>query len=250
MYVDESGVEEENDETKYFVVSGVIFHENDLEELKQKITKLSWQEFPEKFRGNEIHIHDIFRGKKDFEKIDESEIKSLLTKIYELINSLEFSIISVAIDKPQLLDSRFSNWSVLETAYTFLVERFHNFLGNEESKGMVRIDMTSNKESSLNKKDKKIFNLIHNIRRDGTNWQSVKNIIEDPIFFDSKNSAGIQIAVVYCTNRLLSGKVGFEKYWKLLYPKIQTNHSGEIWGYGLTVFPKEDRRYKDRISTT
>lgn len=96
---------------------------------------------------------------------------------------MEFDIISVAIDKKKLLDSRFKNYDVLQTAYIFLVERFDKFLRKKSNKGMIRIDATSNKPNSPNAKDRKILRIINEIRMRGTNWQPIKNIIEEHPYF-------------------------------------------------------------------
>lgn len=241
MYVDEAGVEEKNDKTKYFVIGGAVFHEDDLAEMKRKVQMLRVNDFTGEFSGNEIHVHDIFKGKKEFKGIKEKQINDFLTSIYNLVNELEFSVISVAIDKPTLQTSKYSNYDVLETAYKFLVERFDNYLRRTENQGIIRIDRTSNKSDILNKKDRRILREISNVRHHGTNWQKVKNIAEDPLFYDSSMRKGLQIAdaVVYCTNRHLNGNNDFDKYWNLLYPKFQTRYSGSIDGYGLTVFPRE-----------
>ena len=85
-----------------------------------------------------------------------------------------------------------------------------------------------------------ILSYINHIRHHGTNWQSVRNIVEEPLFYDSFVRKGLQIAdaVAYCTNRYLNKNNDFDSYWKLLYPKIQKNASGTTMGYGLTVFPR------------
>ena len=133
-----------------------------------------------------------------------------------------------------------SHYDILETAYKFLIERFDKFLRKTENKGVVRIVRTSNKYNTLNKKDVKILNLINNVRHHGTNWQTVRNIIEEPLFYDSTIRKGLQIAdaIVYCTNRHLNNNADFNKYWNLLHPKIQTSVEGNIVGYGLTIFPR------------
>lgn len=239
MYIDEAGVEEINDKTQYFVTSGAIFHENDLADMKKKVSVFKNDVFTGKFAGNEIHVHDIYKGKREFLGITLKEVDSILTKVYSLINDLNFNTISVAIDKPALIKSKYSNYLVLETAYKFLVERFDKFLRRTDNQGIIRIDRTSNKSNIMNKKDKRILNEINNVRHHGTNWQSVRNIAEEPLFYDSSSRKGLQIAdaVVYCTNRHLNNN-DFDKYWDLLYPKIQTSPLGNIRGYGLTIFPK------------
>ena len=139
-----------------------------------------------------------------------------------------------------LLESKYKDWDVLETGYTFLVERFDKFLRKSNHKGIIRIDKTSNKNNALNKKDQKILDAINRIRKSGTNWQSIKNIAEEPQFVDSSLRKGIQIAdsVVYCTNSYLNQNSDFDMYWNLMLSKMHTKSNGSFNGYGLTVFPK------------
>ena len=74
---------------------------------------------------------------------------------------MPFSTISVAIDKHELLNSKYKKYDVLETAYIFLVERFDKFLTKEQNKGIMKIDKTSNKQCALNAKDKRILDIIN-----------------------------------------------------------------------------------------
>ncbi|MEM4377661.1 MAG: DUF3800 domain-containing protein [Candidatus Nitrosotenuis sp.] len=239
MYIDESGVERINDQTKYFVICGAIFHERDLTDMKKAMQDVRDNKLG-RFSGSEIHIHDIYKGQKAFYSISLSEIKTVLTNIYTSLNNLQFSIISVAINKPELLRSKYYNYDILETAYTFLIERFDNFLSKNNNKGIIRIDKTSNKSTQLNQKDRKILELINQIRRNGTNLQRIKNIIEEPLFYDSALRKGLQVAdaSVYCVNARLNCNQFFDPYWKIIHSKLQTSPTGEISGYGLYVFPK------------
>ena len=164
----------------------------------------------------------------------------ILDKLYTVISDIRFSITSVAINKPNLLTSKWNNYDVLETGYTFLIERFDKFLRRTNNKGIVRIDKTSNKQVALNKKDCKILDTINHIRKHGTNWQSIRTIAEEPFLIESHLRKGLQIADadVYCTNSFLNLNEDFKNYWDMIYPKIHTSNVGSIWGYGLYVFPK------------
>lgn len=240
MYIDESGVEEIKDQTKYFVTSGVIFHESGLAEMKKKITDFKESVFVDDLKDLEIHVHDIYKGKNDFYGLKLERRMKILDELYASISNIRFSITSVAIDKPNLLNSKWSDYDVLEKGYTFLIERFDNFLRRTNNKGIVRIDKTSNKSIALNKKDCKILDIVNHIRKHGTNLQSIKNIAEEPFFIESHLRKGLQIAdaIVYCTNSYLNTNEDFKKYWDMLEHKIHTSNSGSIWGYGLYVFPK------------
>ena len=240
MYVDESGVEEITDDTKYFVTSGVIIHENSLADMKEKISEFKNKKFLGNLEDAEIHVHEIFKGKKEFYGLTPVQIKEILDELYNTITKIPFSTISVVIDKPKLKDSEFKDWDILETGYTFLIERFDKFLRRTNHKGIIRIDKTSNKVNALNAKDNKILDAVNKIRKHGTNWQSIKNIAEEPYFIDSHLRKGLQVAdaVVYCVNRHMNQHKMFDDYWDMILPKMHSKHSGSITGFGLTVFPK------------
>ena len=102
MYVDESGVEEISDNTRYFVVSGSIFHENSLESMKTHVIEFKKDHFIGKYKNAEIHVHDIYKGQKQFYGLTPKEIEDLLLKWYQSLRKITFSTISVAIDKHAL----------------------------------------------------------------------------------------------------------------------------------------------------
>lgn len=240
MYVDESGVEQTSDQTRHFLVSGVVIHEQNLQDMYARVYKIRGSVFPTKFKNSEIHAHDIYKGHKDFFGISKSEVHESLHGLYASLLDIDFSTISIVIDKKALLCSRYSDYDVLGTAYTFLIERFDNFLHKSGEKGMLRLDRTSGKPNSLNAKDRKILDLINVIRMHGTGWQSIQHIVEGPLFLDSSESGGLQIAdaIAYCTANHIKKNSDFDPYWDLICTKAQKNPRGTINGYGLYHFPK------------
>ena len=98
MYVDEAGVEDMQDRTRYFVVSGAVFHEDGLHLMKGAVNRFRENVFADKFGGNKIHVHDIYKGKRGFLGITPQEVKRFLTELYTVINGIEFTAISVVIE--------------------------------------------------------------------------------------------------------------------------------------------------------
>ena len=82
--------------------------------------------------------------------------------------------------------------------------------------------------------------IINSARKHGTRWQKIKNIVEEPDFYDSSQRKVLQVAdaIAYCTNRYLGKNSNFDAYWEHITKKAQRSSSGRINGYGLTVFPK------------
>lgn len=92
----------------------------------------------------------------------------------------------------------------------------------------------------LNKKDIKILSTVTDIMIMGSDNIVATSIIEEPLFFNSANSDGLQVAdaSAYCTNRHLNKFNDFDDYWKIIVKKMQKSPSGSINGYGLTIYPK------------
>ena len=115
---------------------------------------------------------------------------------------MEFDTITIAIDKCKLRNSKFKNWNILRTAYTFLVERFDLFLTRKENKGMLRIDLTSNKPGSLNAKDCEILEHINTIRKKGTSWQVIKTLSKSQFFMILLHSLACRLRMLSAIARI------------------------------------------------
>lgn len=239
MYIDESGVPEITDPTKYFVTTGVIFHENSLVNMKRIISEFKDRQFIGKLKDAEIHLYDMYKGKKEFYGLTPQEIKIILDDLYDELRKIHFSIISIVINKQDLKTSKYAHYDILETGYTYLIERFDKFLRRTNNKGVIRIDKMKNKPFALSPKDTKILNQINKIRKHGTNWQTIENIVEEPFFIESHLRKGLQIAdaVVYCVNRYYNQNPEFNNYWDILKTKMHSSDSGSILGYGVYHFP-------------
>ena len=240
MYVDESGTEQKNEQTQYFLVSGVVVHVNHIWELEHIMDKVAFELFPERFKGQEIHVHDIYKGKKEFEGVATCEIQQVLDDLYGSFKDINFSTITIAIDKKRWFKSKYSKYDMLKSAYTFLVKRFDKFLQKNNSKGMVRIDKTSSKLNALNIKDQKILDVINILRRVKSYGSTIQNVVEQPFFLLSATCRGLQVtdAIAYSTNRYLNESQEFDKYWHNVSQKIQRREDDTIEGCGLSLFPK------------
>lgn len=239
MYVDESGVPEIKDNTKFFVASGAVFHEKELETMKKLIIEFKNNNFTGKLDGAELHVHDIYKGKNVFYGLSKQQKYDLLDNVYSTIEKLDLTIITIAIDKTKL-KIKYPHYKIAETAYKFLIERFDKFLGEKDNKGVIRIDRTTNdQEIKLNKRDCDILQIVNAIRKYGTGWQTISHIVEEPLFYNSSMRKGLQVAdaIAYCTNRHLAGYSDFEPYWNVIQSKLRCNELGKTDGYGFRIFP-------------
>lgn len=241
MYLDESGTIETTDDTEFFVTTGAIFHENDLDHMKNSIQEYKDSYFIGRLRHAEIHLYQIWKGRGKFYGLNNSEKTALLDPLYNTISKLPFTIITVRINKSDFV-KRHSAEDILVYGYMLLIERFDYFLREKSNKGIIRIDKTTPPDRvNLNDKDLSILKLINRIRKRGTRWQlPAEYIVEEPHFLHSHTRKGLQIAdaLSYCIGRKTNGMNDFDNYWNLIYSKFRKSKDGVIDGYGLITYPK------------
>ena len=89
-------MEDRQDRTRYFVVSGAVFHEDGLHLMKGAVNRFRENVFADKFGGNEIHVHDIYKGKRGFfgNNSTRSQAVSYVTDRLSEVSLKYFQIIS------------------------------------------------------------------------------------------------------------------------------------------------------------
>lgn len=235
MYVDDSGVPDLNDSSPFYVISGVIIHESDMTNMKKKVDQFKDENFKSNYVNAEIHTHDIYKSRDVFDGITLEVKYDLLNKLYALINDLPIIVISVGIDKKRS-KAEMPHWDVFKAAWTFLIERFDSFIdynGNSINKGIIRID------KSCQVQEETTMKIINDLRKNGSYYQTIRHIVEEPQFLDSHKRRGLQLAdaTAYCTVRHLTQSTKFEPYWNIVEKKLRRSAGGQIHGYGLKIFP-------------
>lgn len=231
-YIDDSGNPDLKADKRLFVLSSVLIHEKDLTMIKGIVNDYKKNNFEGKYLEAEIHTHDIYKSVEDFYGITDAKRISLLDNLYEMIGNLPIKIISSVINKQEIKSMKYD---VSQNGWIHLVERIDGFLDKDvnPNKGMLRID------ESCRITDSRIMKIVNTLRKKGSNFQTINHIVEEPIFFKSKDRKGIQLAdaVAYCTQRHLNNLPDFEKYWKIIEKKLRTDSKGNYDGYGLKIFP-------------
>ena len=235
MYVDESGSVSYNDNTNFFVLSGVIVEEDKINDLKRSTYEYKLKHFTGQYVDAEIHAHDIFKAKGDFASLSFSKQQEMSDELYRNISSLDITAVSVVIDK-ESLRRRYPGWKVFNTAWVSLVKRFDKFLeerSGENNHGIIKIDRSSSRFH------RDIADIIREMREKGPDYQR-KAQTEPPVFVDSSAVEGVQVAdaVAYGSFRHHSTPDEFEKYWNLIYGKFRTDGHGNAMGHGYEVFPR------------
>jgi len=243
IYVDESGIPSFRDPIKHYVLSGILVHDSKIKELKQNVFLYKHRYFKNDYIESEIHTQNLYNSKKNFiGLVGRDEKYQLLDNLYKMITDLSAVIISVAIDKPLLEQTR-PNWKIFKIAWTILISRFNQYLEYDalrKEPAIVKID----KSTSKNRKD--LNSLFEEMRSHKHKHQRIDKILGEPIFVNSDAIEGIQVAdaVSYCTNRYLEKKSQFTDYWKMI-TKIMLSKDGKTFGHGLNIFPY-DHKMKNR----
>jgi uncharacterized protein DUF3800 len=135
------------------------------------------------------------------------------------------------------VQSAYPDLEPLRASWTFITERFDKHLSdnknNLDNKGIIVIDKSSRSS------DQVATSVINYIRKNGSNTQSINNIVEEPMFISSSVSEHMQIAdaSAYCTMKYLNNTPTFRGYWNIIWNKLRKGPNGNISGYGLKVFP-------------
>lgn len=235
MFVDDSGNPHFTDKSQYYVISGIIIDEQSVDYVKEQLLEYKNIRFKNDYKDEEIHVHDIYKSYGNFKSLGLEEKYSLLTDLYNLIEKLPVTAISVGIDK-NAFKLKHPTWNLFNAAWTFLIERFDNYINDNGyglSKGLLRIDGSSRISQD------ETLRIVNQLRKHGSNFQKIKHILEEPLFVDSSLHEGIQLAdaSAYCTLRYLHGYQKFEPYWKIIHKKLRKNSQGIATGYGFKLFP-------------
>jgi hypothetical protein len=237
MYVDDSGSPFMSGKAgPYYVLSGIIIHESRLKHIESKVREYKMNNFVGKYADNEVHVYEIANKMGNFSCIDDHIRTILLRNLYDTINRMPITIISVCIGKRKLPDY-YPNWETIESAWTFIAERFDRFISENShktfNKGILIVDKSSR---SMHQE---VVEIINRLRQFGSNTQPIDNIVEEPLFIPSVVSEQIQIAdaSAYCTMKHMNDSPVFSRYWDVIYSKLRKNHDGDPQGYGLKTFP-------------
>ena len=87
MYVDDSGTPRHTDHTDYFVLSGVIVHDEHIKKLQRAVFEYTQSNFTVDFIDSEIHAYDIYNSQKNFRQIDFTTKTNLLDNLYGMIKN-------------------------------------------------------------------------------------------------------------------------------------------------------------------
>lgn len=207
-YVDESG--DTGTKSDYFILTGIIIHEDDLEDILLKIIKFR-QDLKKKYKLNireEIHSTEFVnrkvnpKSRKSFEKISKHIRIKILKDTLLFINSLNIKTFSVVLNKHNHFTKR-KGMSILELVWNAFLNRINNTIkhnnvdGKENEKTIIISDMTTDEIIKISRKLKKI-NYVPSMYNFGSRPITISTILEDPFMKNSKQSYFLQCVDVVC----------------------------------------------------
>ena len=223
LYVDESGSLENPGD--HFVLGAVAIHESDVESLRRRVEGIVRKYLDQHIRGIELHAHSIRTGGSSWGRIPRQAKQGLLRDLPKLLGAFKattrYALFSVA-RAPNAVPAA----DPLQRCFEELFLRFHERLqrltrADDPNLGIVVADKAKY-ESILQP-------VVQQWRDSGTRFGRVRNIVEVPLFVDSRATRMIQLAdmVAYATYRYY--QAGDDALFAPLLPAFDTE-AGVIHG--------------------
>jgi hypothetical protein len=244
IYIDESGKPSFNDPENFVLVSLAV-HESVWKDADERVRSVKEKYFPKDPDSVEIHATEIIDHVGPYKNMPLEKRLNLIRDALAIIGDIDCTINAVVIRKNKLCPGV----EVEYMASDFLFERICMFLnginsarstsGHHEEYGLMMLD------SSAPKHDNKTREKIRQLLKKGTEYNSSRFLIEDPIFVDSKERNLSQLAdlVAYCIRKeYRDGQKEeeirtYHEFFKMIEPKFRSSPSGKYIGYGLKVYP-------------
>jgi hypothetical protein len=236
LYVDESGDDGLRGGTDWFVISGIIIHETNWNEVFDKVLELRRNlsntfSVPPRIA---FHATDIVNGHADFHHsrygLDPYSRFQLYRQILEFLSTLhQVRLLNICIRK-RLIDVPVT--PVFEQAWELVLHGFQNFLeqqansiGRQNDHGMLITDRTH---------DDQLRRMVRRFRENRDIFQSLK-LIEDPVPREAPESYFVQMAdlVAFAAARKIFPRrnlraYSFETYFDVLKPILLSEDSDGI----------------------
>jgi hypothetical protein len=256
IYIDEVGNNDlrssDNTNHRYLSLTGLIF---ELEYVKNVVIP-SLEQLKQKYFPSHpdepiiLHRKELVNKKYPFNSLKDKEVEMKFNKDFlDLINELDYVLVSVLIDKKEHSD-KYQTWKYDPYHYCLeiILERFFFFLQENDSKGDVMIESRGGKEDQR-LKDSFSRNYIH-----GTHYveseKLQKRLTSKELKVKPKmlNIACLQLAdlLAHPSHRFMFRKFNIDEgksytfgdeIIKILERKYYKGPSGKIEGYGIKFLP-------------
>jgi hypothetical protein len=190
LYVDESGNHEAADE--HFVVGGVAVHEADLEALRRQVQTLMSVHLASHLQDLELHATAMRTGKGSWRSVPRAVRESLLREVAELLGTFtppsgnRYALFAVAREQGAV---PYAN--PMERTFEELYLRFNGFLQRRAPGGAQYFGLVVADEA---KYEKVLQPMVTQWRELGTRIGPVRQVVEVPLFVDSRATRLLQLA--------------------------------------------------------
>lgn len=233
--------------SRYLTVTGVIFNISYIaSDVAHMLDNLKRSHFPTHHPDSPVILHaNSIKGKRwPFDSLKDPDVQAAFNNdLLSLINSLDFIIISITIDKNEF-ERRYPYWQYDHYHLCFynFMERYYMFLQDNQALGDVMI------ESRKGGQDTPVKQLYKTIHQNGTDriHRFYDRITSSELKVKPKimNIPGLQIADLVSNpirRFVLTEKYSeqlipssfCDSFFEILHPKIRKSSRGTIWGYGL-----------------
>lgn len=221
-----------------FLLAGCLFENSEYIKITEQIKVLKQKFF--KSVGVILHSRDIRKCEGAFQILFDLDLKkSFYEELNQIISSVNFTIISVAIDKKKHIEKY---GKIAQNPYSiclsYILERLV-FCTDQNSNSTVSIDI----EKRGKKEDAQLLAHYNSIIDLGTFHVSSnrfkKRIVEFNMKLKKDNEIGLQIADL-CAYPIARHVLHSEEPYipfKIIENKLRKNSNGKVDGYGLKIFP-------------
>jgi hypothetical protein len=178
------------------------------------------------------------KGNLFWANVSDEDVSNLVKAVYSLLDKFPLELCAVVIDKEYLLD--YFDWEKLHRkSYELLLERIQNIMveRHPKHKALVIADAVGWSENLSLIKKHDYF--LHQGTSAGLR---LTNVVQSPLFVDSRLSVGIQVSDVFAYSTFHSFAYGDPKYdyFALLLPHLfRSVETAANRVDGLKVFPPE-----------
>ena len=193
LYLDESG-SPHNKQEEHFVLAGIAVRAEQVNWFTSQLDSIAQGIDPQNPLQVEFHAYEIFARKRE-------PWKSLKTKdraigvISSVLKVVEESYSSTTLFGCVIHKASFSEEDVIQMALEDIYSRFDKFLDRRQKEGDKHRGIVVLDKKSGSRYEMVLQKLGKNFRDSGTRWTSrIQNIVEVPMFIDSRFSRMIQLA--------------------------------------------------------
>ena len=191
LYLDDSG-SPINPQEEYFVLGGISVPETSVRWLAYELENIAIEFDPTNPSSVELHAAEIFSGRHyPWDAITKKQDRVEIIK--KVLHALDRAKKDIVIFACAVHKASYPQEDVVIHAYEEITSRFNRYLQrisedpNQKQRGILVLDKSSY-ETGLQ-------NLASQIRKEGNRWGSyMKEIVEVPLFVDSKASRIVQLA--------------------------------------------------------